>query len=364
MKVLMTADALGGVWTYALEAADALAGRGVEVTLAVMGGRLSAGERRQAESSAVLAVHDRDLALEWMDDPWDDVDRAGAWLLELADQVRPDLVHLNGYVHAGLAWPAPTLVVAHSCVVSWWAAVRRGPPPPAWDEYRTRVGAGLAAAGVVVAPTRAFLTELQRCYGLDDTGLVIPNCRSTTWVVDVPKEPFVLGAGRLWDEGKNLAMLDAAAQRIDGPVVVAGAARRPGGAGGAGPRPAFRAAHALGALPFDQMAVLLGRAAVFALPARYEPFGIGPLEAALSGCALVLGDLPTLREVWGDAATFVDPEDEDGWVHALGRLLADPALAAARGADARRRADRYRPAALADAYLAAYRSLPLARPVP
>ncbi len=32
------------------------------------------------------------------------------------------------------------------------------------------------------------------------------------------------------------------------------------------------------------------------LPARYEPFGLSVLEAALSGCALVLGDIPSLRE--------------------------------------------------------------------
>lgn len=351
----MTADAVGGVWTYALEAADALEGRGVSVTLAVMGGRLTGSQRRQVDASAVEAVHDRAFALEWMDDPWDDVDRAGAWLLGLADQVRPDVVHLNGYVHAALPWPAPTLVVAHSCVFSWWAAVRGQAPPPALDGYHRRVSAGLAAADAVVAPTRAFLAELTRWYAVDD-GRVIPNARSDGWVVDAPKEPFVVGAGRLWDEGKNLACLDRVAERIDGPIVLAG---DPLGPGGGPPRPPARAAHALGALAFDELAGLLGRAAVFALPARYEPFGLGPLEAALSGCALVLGDIPTLREVWEDAATYVHPDDEDGLVAALDELLADRRLVAARGAAARRRAATYRPAAMAEAYLRLYRTLPL-----
>ena len=352
MRVLMTADAVGGVWTYALEAADALAAHGVSVTLAVMGAPLSGPQRRQAEDSAVEAVHESTFALEWMDDPWDDVDRAGNWLLELAGQVNPDVVHLNGYVHACLPWPAPTVVVGHSCVLSWWAAVRGGEPPPAWDGYRRRVTAGLSAAGTVVAPTQAQLDELERWYGVGD-GRVIPNGRRGAWVVAAEKEPFVLGAGRLWDEAKNLAVLDTVADRLDGPVVLAGPADGPNGRA----RP-LRAAHAVGSLPFDQLAVLLARAAVFAHPARYEPFGLGPLEAALSGCALVLGDIPSLREVWGDAATFVHPDDVDGLVAALDGLLADPARAAAAGEKARARAAAYPPAAMAGAYVDAYRSLP------
>ena len=352
----MTADAVGGVWTYALEAADALAGHGVAVTLAVMGGRVSADQRAQAERSAVEAVHDSGFALEWMDDPWDEVDRAGSWLLELAEQVRPDLVHLNGYAHAGLPWPAPTLVVAHSDVFTWWVGVRGEAPPAAWDEYHRRVAAGLAAAGAVVAPTAAYLAELRWWYGFSG-GHVIPNGRSAGWVVDQAKEPFALGAGRLWDEAKNVAALDGAARRIQWPVVLAGDTSGPSGTAPA----RLAAAHRVGALSFDQLAVLLGRAAVFAHPARYEPFGLGPLEAGLSGCALVLGDIPTLREVWGDAAAYVHPDDQEQLAAVIDGLLADPERATVRGGDARRRSEAYRSEAMADAYLAAYRGLLLDR---
>jgi glycosyltransferase involved in cell wall biosynthesis len=96
---------------------------------------------------------------------------------------------------------------------------------------------------------------------------------------------------------------------------------------------------------------------VFAEPARYEPFGLAALEAGRCGCALVLGDIPSLREVWGDAATFVDPDDRDALVGEVNRLLDDPArrLRAARAALAR--SSLYTTAAMADGYLAAYRHL-------
>ena len=125
VKVLMTADAVGGVWTYSLELADALSARGVEVSLAVMGGAPSAGQRTElARVAASRSARVRPFALEWMEDPWQDVERAGDVAAPLAERLEPDIVHLNGYVHAASPWAAPVLVVAHSCVLSWCEAVR------------------------------------------------------------------------------------------------------------------------------------------------------------------------------------------------------------------------------------------------
>ena len=66
------------------------------------------------------------------------------------------------------------------------------------------------------------------------------------------------------------------------------------------------------------------RAAVFAHPARYEPFGLAVLEAARSGCALVLGDIPSLRENWDGCADFVPPDGPEALARALTGLLSDP----------------------------------------
>ena len=51
------------------------------------------------------------------------------------------------------------------------------------------------------------------------------------------------------------------------------------------------------------------RATVYVAPSRYEPFGLAPLEAALAGCALVLSDIATFRELWDGCAEFFAPGD-------------------------------------------------------
>ncbi|MCA1692830.1 MAG: glycosyltransferase [Actinobacteria bacterium] len=298
----MTADTVGGVWTYALELADALAPLGVRVTLATMGPPLSAGQRAAVEASAVAAVHEGDFALEWTADPWDDVDRAGRWLLDLEDRLRPDVVHLNGYAHGALAWRAPTVVVAHSCVLSWWDAVHGEPAPAEWDEYRGRVTEGLRGAGVVVAPTAALLGELSRWYGLDG-GQVIANGRRSDRAGPVAaKEDLILGGGRLWDEAKNLALLNRVAPRLRWPVAIAGDPRHP-------------------------------------------------------VTALVLGDIPSLREVWETAALYVGPDDDAGLVQALNGLISDAPARAELAGKAWRRALELSPDRMAAAYHRVYTSV-------
>jgi glycogen(starch) synthase len=326
MKVLMTADTVGGVWTYALELARALQPHGVEIVLATMGAPLTAAQRAGAAALPNLRVHQSTFRLEWMVDPWRDVDRAGEWLGAIEARERPDIVHLNGYAHAALGWSAPTLVVAHSCVRSWWRAVKGAAAPASWEEYTTRVTAGLRAAHLVVAPTHAMLAMTAREYGVSGRTRVIANGRDPAFVAPSAKERFILCAGRLWDEAKNLAALDAVAHALSWPVHVAGDGRDPDGR-----RSAFAALSPLGLLEPASLARWMSRAALYALPARYEPFGISALEAGLAGCALVLGDIPSLREVWGDVATFVAPDDRRELARTLRRLIDDPSPASFRG---------------------------------
>ena len=332
MRLLLTADPVGGVWTYSVELATALAPHGVEVHVATMGRPLSPPQR--SECGVFASVSESDFPLEWMPDPWAAVDAAGDWLLDLESRLQPDVVQLGGYAHAALAWQAPTVVVAHSDVLSWWRAVHGVTAPPQWDEYRRRVRAGLFAADRVVAPTAAVATDLTREYGFDGA-TVVHNCRRPPTQPRVPKEPFVLAAGRVWDEAKNLRVLT----ELDVPVVVAGQGELDG-------------VRTVGALPPDELASQMARAAVFAAPALYEPFGLAILEAAQAGCALVLGDLPSLRELWGDAAAYA--HDVPSLQAAVDAALADPSA----GQRARAHAQRYRPERTAAGYLEIYARTP------
>jgi glycogen(starch) synthase len=352
MKVLMTADTVGGVWTYALALARALEPHGVDVVLATMGRPLDREQRGQLGGASNIEALESGYALEWMPDSWRDVTASGEWLRAIEERVRPDVVHLNGYAHGALDWNAPVMVVAHSCVMSWWRAVRGEAAPAEWNRYQAAVQRGLAAAKLVVAPTRAMLSSLSDHYGMLGPSRVIANGLDLRAWHGKPKAPFVLGAGRVWDEAKNVATLDRAAKGLPWPVFVAGERRHPDGT-----RVSFQAVRAIGHVAPTDLALLMGYAAIYAHPARYEPFGLSILEAALSGCALVLGDVPSLREIWGDAALYVPPNDHRILHEQLRRLVADDGLRIAMGTLARRRAQNLGAEAMAAGYAAAYRDL-------
>ena len=313
-RVLLTADTVGGVWTYALDLIREL--RDVEFALATMGRALTPDQWTEVGALPNVEVHESAYRLEWMEEPWDDVRAAGDWLLGIADEFRPDVVHLNGLVHGALPFAAPKLVVVHSCVLSWWQAVKGEPAPPSWGRYADEVRRSLRAADLVAAPTRAMRDEALRLYGPFQRSKVVPNGRSG--IAPAPKDPFVFAAGRMWDEAKNLRAVEAMA--CDWPVRIAGEG------------------SAMGRLSGAATLDLMARASIYALPARYEPFGLSVLEAALAGCALVLGDIPSLRENWEGRAFFVRSDDAEGLEATVARLVADPSLRARMGGTARERA--------------------------
>src|SRR5690348_669238 len=359
-RVLMTADTVGGVWQYAMELCRALCARGHEITLATMGGLPDREQLREAESIRGLDLRASRHKLLWMDDPWGDVNAAGDWLLGIAREVQPDIVHLNDLGHGDLGWPAPVLTVGHSCVLSWWRAVHgQRAPEPQWTRYRERVAAGLRASNLVVAPTRAMMSELQCFYGPLRNTQVIANGRSPG-VESQGKRDIIFSAGRVWDEGKNIASLASIAARVRWPVCIAGSRQSPLQGS---EQLAFLNVRMLGKLGGDAMRHWFSQASIYALPARYEPFGLTVLEAAQAGCALVLGDIESLRETWDGAALFVPPNDPDALAFALQRLIADDVLRERSMARAHRRAAHLTPRAMADAYVEAYDELCLRRPL-
>ncbi len=369
MNVLMTTDTVGGVWTYCMELCAALAPHGVHITLASMGRQLSAEQQRQVDALPHVRLHASNYKLLWMANSAADVVSAGEWLLELERETQPDIVHLNDLAHGGLAWKAPVLLVAHSCVYSWWQMVKnRQAPAEDWHGYKHTVTKSLRKANLVAAPSQAMLDAFLSNYGPANASLVLPNGADFPPLAASPlqsvthKEPLIFAAGRLWDEAKNVAALTKAAPQLSWPVYVAGEQRPPGTDA---QNTVLEGVTALGHLDRDDLAAWLARASIYVAPARYEPFGLGILEAARSGCALILGNIASLREVWGDAAAYVGADDPQQLGRAVMSLINSPGRLQHMAERAWAKAQEYSAAQMADAYMATYRDLqfpPKAKP--
>jgi len=361
-RILMTADASPGIWTYVMELARALQPGGSEILLAVMGPALSPAQRAEVAGLRHVQVREKPFALEWMADPWHDVTRGGDWLLELEERFVPGVVHLNHYCYGSLPWSAPVLIAAHGCVLSWWQAVHGEGSPQSWTRYHAEVAAGLRGANIVTASTQAMLDGITRLYAPIPRLFpsqraprfpefrVVPHGADAARFRPLGKCPSVLSVGNAGDGACNGELLDAVAAELRWPVVWAVEGGEPSGSW-KHLRLLDARANAAG------MEHQFGQAAVFALPSRYEPFGFAPLHAALAGCALVLSDIPILRETWGDAALYASPENKSAFGTALRRMVEDASLRTTMAARARARALLQSPEKMAEGMGACYRAL-------
>ena len=333
-RILLTLDAVGGVWRYAMDLAAGLSQSGYTFTFAGFGPAPSAAQRAEAERMGQLIW--LDAPLDWLAEDEAQLDRIPALLRELVAEQEIDLVHLNLPSQAcGLQLDVPVLVVSHSCVVTWFAGVRHSAVPPNWQWQFRRNRAGFDAADAVLAPSHAHADMLRASYGhIDGLGVVYNGTNAN--LAPSRKEAVVFAAGRWWDDGKNGALLDAAASRSSWPVAMAGPNRGPNGQ-----QLDLRNARALGELPHAEVAQWMARAAIVASPSRYEPFGLAPLEAARAGAALVLSDIPTYRELWDGAALFAPADDAAAFADAMNRFISDDALRHEFAARARERSGRY-----------------------
>ncbi|MDY6922514.1 MAG: glycosyltransferase family 4 protein [Pseudomonadota bacterium] len=355
--ILLTTDAVGGVWTYALDLAAGLLARGTAVTLAVLGPAPRPGQRRAAESVTGLTVVETGLPLDWTAEHPEAVAQAARGVAALAAARGVDLVHLNTPALAAEArFSVPVVGGCHSCLASWWSAVKGEAPMPDAFRWRTDLLArGYAGCDRLIAPSYAFMQTTAAFYGA--LPQAVHNGRaSPAPATRAARNPVVLTSGRLWDEGKNVRTLDRAAGRMRGQVHAAGALRGPDGQG-----VDFEHILCLNQLDPAVLAALLERSAVFASLSLYEPFGLGVLEAAQAGCALVLSDIPTFRELWQGAAVFVAADDDAAVAGALDGLLDDPERAAELGRAAMARSARFTVDAMVEGTLAVYGEVLAAR---
>ena len=355
LRLFMTTDAVGGVWTYSLDLAGALARSGVRTTLAVLGPAAKSDQVEAARRIRGLELIQTELPLDWTAQNSAELKQAAKAVAALARRSDADIVHLNSPTLAGYAdFHAPVVGACHSCVGTWWRAVRGGRLPRDFRWREDALGRGYGVCEALVAPTYAFAEDTMAAHGVA-APLVVHNGRRPV-ATPARKADVIFTAGRLWDAGKNLALIDAAAAQLPVPVYAAGPMQSP-----TGERVELKHVHPLGRLGEREVADWMGRASIFVSTPLYEPFGLSILEAAQAGCALVLSDIPSLRELWDEAAVSVPTDQPDVLAHALQSLLDNPRRAEELGRAARKQAGAYTAEAMGKGMLSLYRSLALAR---
>lgn len=361
MHILVTADTLGGVWTYTRELVSGLSARGHRVTLVSFGDIPSM--QQAAWIAALENVDYRPTAfrLEWMQDSESDLAASAEYLRAVIAEVQPDLLHLSQFYYGDLECHVPRVVVAHSDVVTWWLAVHgKEPPAGAWmDSYRAAVQRTVKGATEVVAPSRWMLDAFQKAHGRPrNTHVIYNGVTPSLFHPDTTKKMVGLSVGRVWDLGKNSVLLSRIQSPL--PIYLAGNDEPPSGASNVAD---FRSAESRGLFftgPQEnaQLRELFANAAIYVATSQYEPFGLAPLEAAFSRCAIIASDIPSLREIWEDDALYFKKNDEADLERVLHRVVSEPAMVKEMAARAYGRAlTHYSTLRMIDQYMELYTSL-------
>lgn len=357
MRILLTTDTIGGVWTFNKELASYLLLHGHSVALAIVGPAPSPKQTQWCTAKAELSptrfrFEVFSVALEWMQDNALSYCSAEEALLRLIGYFQPDLIHISQFCFGALPVDIPKVVTAHSDVLSWASACRpQGLDSSDWlTQYRALVQEGLNGCDVLVAPTEWMLHELARQFVLPEKKLAVHNGMTFPHSAEPSLRMLqAITVGRLWDEAKNLILLTQLEATL--PILAAGESTHEV----ASIPPAVGSLTMLGRLEEEELIALFRESSIYIAPSIYEPFGLAPLEAALCGCAVLLNDIPSFREVWGDAALYfaggVSLQSE------LDRLANSPKQLERTRSRAYRRAIQLTTSRSADKYLAIYTSL-------
>lgn len=355
MRILITTDPVGGVWTFTRDLAGQLLAAGHAVALLSFGRKLQPAQaawcdRMRSRFGARFEAEVSEAPLEWMQTNSETLEAGAPLVRALADRFGADVLHSNQFCWGALPLGIPKLVTAHSDVLSWAAACRpAGLEPSAWlTRYRKLVQNGLDGTDALTAPTGWMLDTLGRNFQFRCPGHVVANGRTVpAGSSSQPRRLQAVSVGRLWDEAKAVGVL--AERNLPLPVLVAGETSF------AGVSTDTTTLTALGPLSQDELFDLFRASAIYLATSIYEPFGLAPLEAALCGCALVMRDLPSFREIWDDAALYFRAPAE---LEAILTALVRDAAALERAQDAAlARARRFTTVSMTSHYLALYNQL-------
>jgi glycosyltransferase involved in cell wall biosynthesis len=279
-------------------------------------------------------------------------------------ELRPDVLHLNQFCYGNLPVNVPRVVMAQGDLLTWTQAVHDRPPqtPRSLNWYRRVVLSGLAGADAVVYPSEWMLERVADCYMQPERAEVIyPGRNPIFFNPYVSKDDCVLAVGRLVDASKQVFLLTQQPHPL--PVCIVGAEHTV-----PTPRIPIRADVKVatdqtsvairGPQTDAQLRALYSRAAIYAATSRYEPLGMATLEAAFSRCAIVANDIPSYREIWGDAALYFRKNDSSSLAENIRLLNEDRPMRRAYAELAYTRArERFTTKRMIDQYLQLYRSL-------
>ena len=293
-----------------------------------------------------------------------------AWMYGLPPWPRGSSVHATTPLAPGRLAPAsrdrPLIVTVHD-TVPWSHPETLMPRGVSW--HRTMIGRAARLADFLVVPTQVVADELAAIYpatadrirviGHGVTALpIVENAADRAAALRLP-EKYVLSLATV-EPRKGLDVLIKAMPDVPADLVIVGQAgwgdvdlgRWAQDAGLDASR-----VHTLGRVSDADLAVVLDRAAVLAVPSRAEGFGLPVLEGMAAGVPVVMSDAPALVEVAGGATLVVPREDAGGLTDALAAVLSDDRLAAELRAKGRARAAGFSWAAAADQLWALHASL-------
>ena len=138
----------------------------------------------------------------------------------------------------------------------------------------------------------------------------------------VRERPYFVALGNL-TINKNIAVALEATERLPNVLlVVVGSANQRVFANVLGEQASDRVMFT-GRLDDAEVRGLLSNATALLFPSLYEGFGIPPLEAMVNGCPVIASDIPPVREVCGDAASYFDPHNPEQLAAAMKAVLSE-----------------------------------------
>jgi hypothetical protein len=141
-----------------------------------------------------------------------------------ARRARADIVQVNVPSQAaGLPPDVPVVAVHHSCVSTWFRAVRGASLPEEWAWQAALTQGGSTGPRRSWRPPsrmggRSRRSSARAAFGVVPNGVEAGEC-------ELAGGAYIAASGRWWDEGKGGATLDAAAEATLWPVVMAGPVR-------------------------------------------------------------------------------------------------------------------------------------------